>query len=208
MQVPEIIHADEYLVVFNKPTGLLSVPGIGPEKADCLVARAQDAFQGCRIVHRLDRDTSGLIVLARDARTHRDLSVQFQDRQVDKRYEAMVLGEPKAPEGFIDAAIRKDMDRPPRQCIDPNQGRPSQTSWRVIERLGDRARLALTPRTGRSHQLRLHLLHIGHPILGDDLYAPPEALAMVDRLYLHATLLSFKHPATGLDVNFRCPAPF
>ena len=208
MTVPPVIHADDHLVVFMKPTNLLSVPGIGPEKADCLVARAQPTFPGIRIVHRLDRDTSGLIVLARDADTHRDLSIQFQEREVGKRYEALVLGEPAADEGCIDAAIRKDMDNPPRQCIDPEQGRPSQTHWRVLQRLGDRTRLELTPQTGRSHQLRLHLLHIGHPILGDDLYAPPEALALADRLCLHATYLAFRHPGTGEDVAFEHAAPF
>ena len=202
----EVIHADEQLIVFNKPTSLLSVPGIGPEKADCLVARAQRSFPGCRIVHRLDRDTSGLIVLARDAQTHRSLSIQFQERQVVKVYEALVLGEPPQDEGDIDAAIRKDLDNPPRQCIDPVQGRPSQTHWRVLERCGDHARLALSPRTGRSHQLRLHLKHIGHPILGDDLYAPPQALAMADRLCLHATMLAFVHPASGKKVAFTSPA--
>ena len=208
MQAPPVIHADTHLVVFNKPTGLLSVPGIGPKKADCLVARGQDAFPGCRIVHRLDRDTSGVIVLARDAETHRALSIQFQDRLVSKQYEAIVLGAPAKDEGFIDAAIRKDMDCPPRQCIDPEQGRPSQTSWRVLGRHSDRTRLELSPRTGRSHQLRLHLLHIGHPILGDDLYAPPDALAMSDRLCLHATLLTFRHPGTNAEVTFTSPAPF
>jgi tRNA pseudouridine32 synthase/23S rRNA pseudouridine746 synthase len=206
MDVPEVIHADEYLIVFNKPTGLLSVPGIGPQKADCLVARAQHSFPGCRIVHRLDRDTSGVIVLARDAQSHRSLSIQFQEREVAKGYEALVLGEPELDEGDIDAAIRKDLDHPPRQCVDPVQGRPSQTHWRVVERCGDHARLALTPRTGRSHQLRLHLKHIGHPILGDDLYAPSEALAMSDRLCLHATSLAFVHPATGQKVAFTSPA--
>jgi tRNA pseudouridine32 synthase/23S rRNA pseudouridine746 synthase len=208
MQVPPVIHADDFLVVFNKPTHLLSVPGIGPQKADCLVARAQHDFPGCRIVHRLDRDTSGLIVLAQDAQTHRALSIQFQDRLVTKRYEAIVFGTPEKQEGCIDAAIRKDMDRAPRQCIDPEQGKPSQTQWRVLSRQDDRARLELSPRTGRSHQLRLHLLHIGHPILGDDLYAPPEALAMAERLCLHATHLGFTHPGTGEQVSFDCPAPF
>ncbi|MCH2137735.1 MAG: RluA family pseudouridine synthase [Phycisphaerales bacterium] len=208
--MPQVIHADSRLVVFNKPTSLLSVPGIGPDKADCLVARADTEFPGIRIVHRLDRDTSGLIVLARDAQAHRDLSIQFQEREVDKTYEALVLGVPDADEGHIDAAIRKDLDNPPRQCIDPVQGRPSQTCWQVIGRDDDAgtARLSLTPTTGRSHQLRLHLLHIGHPILGDDLYAPPAGLALADRLCLHATMLGFRHPGTGEHLAFTCPAPF
>lgn len=206
--VPPVLHADDSLVVFNKPTGLLSVPGIGPEKMDCLVARADTVFPGIRIVHRLDRDTSGVIVLARDAQTHRHLSIQFQERQTQKTYEAMVLGEPDEDDGLIDAAIRKDLENAPRQCIDPIQGRPSQTQWRILERFDGHARLQLFPRTGRSHQLRLHLLHIGHPILGDDLYAPPEGLAKAGRLCLHATALKLTHPVSGQQVTFESPAPF
>ncbi len=208
MACPDVLHEDDHLVVFAKPTSLLSVPGIGPEKADCLVARAQARFPGIRIVHRLDRDTSGIIVLARDADTHRALSIQFQDREVAKQYEALVMNAPAADEGEIDAAIRKDMDNPPRQCIDPVQGRAAQTRWRVLERLGDHSRLLLSPHTGRSHQLRLHLLHIGHPILGDDLYAPAEGVAMADRLCLHATMLQFTHPATGEPMRIDHRAPF
>lgn len=206
--IPSQIFQDDHLVVFDKPCGLLSVPGIGPEKADCLVARAQSTWPGLRIVHRLDRDTSGVIVLARDADTHRSLSIQFQERQTDKRYEALVHGVPDADSGEIDAAIRKDLDNPPRQCIDPVQGRASQTAWRVLKRCGDHTHVELTPRTGRSHQLRLHLLHIGHPILGDDLYAPPDALAMAPRLCLHATALTVTHPRTGDRVTFQSSATF
>jgi len=187
---------------------MLSVPGIGPEKADCLVSRAQDRFPGARIVHRLDRDTSGVIVLALDAETHRSLSIQFQERQTLKRYEAIVLGSPGADSGVIKAPIRKDLDNPPKQCIDFDRGKPSETAWRVQERLGDRTRLELTPRTGRSHQLRLHLLHIGHPILGDDLYAPPMGLELADRLCLHATMLQVEHPEAGEVLRLESPAPF
>ncbi len=187
---------------------MLSVPGIGPHKADCLASRAADHYPGARIVHRLDRDTSGVIVLARDAESHRHLSIQFQDRQVKKRYEAIVMGEPTDDEGLIDVPIRKDMEHPPLQRVDPVQGKSSVTAWRVLDRAGDRTRLSLTPRTGRSHQLRLHLKHIGHPILGDDLYAPPKALAMAPRLCLHATMLAFTHPGTNDAVSFECAAPF
>jgi tRNA pseudouridine32 synthase/23S rRNA pseudouridine746 synthase len=206
--LPQVLYADDWLVAFNKPVPMLSVPGIGPEKADCLVSRAQEAFPGARIVHRLDRDTSGIIILALNADTHRAMSIQFQDRLIEKHYEAIVMGNPEQDKGLVDAAIRKDLDNRPRQCIDPANGRPSQTAWSVLERLGDRARMKLTPRTGRSHQLRLHLLHIGHPILGDDLYAPPEALAMAPRLCLHATGLAFTHPDTGSRVEIHDPAPF
>ena len=225
------IHADDWLVVLDKSSGLLSVPGIGPEKADCLVARARLRWPTARIVHRLDRDTSGVIVLALDARTHRDLSMQFERRAVTKRYEALVAGHPQADAGSVDLAIRKDLDNPPLQMIDAALGRPSQTSWTLIERL-DRvpaaaraempaaareatdaapfrcARLALAPLTGRSHQLRLHLRAIGHAILGDDLYGTPAECAAATRLCLHATQLSFTHPHTGEMRTFGSPAPF
>jgi tRNA pseudouridine32 synthase/23S rRNA pseudouridine746 synthase len=206
--LPTVLHADESIVVFDKPVPMLSVPGIGPEKADCLASRAAEAYPGARIVHRLDRDTSGVIVLARDAEAHRNLSIQFQDRLVEKRYEAIVMGLVSETEGTIDVPIRKDMEHPPLQCVDLAQGKPSVTEWRLVERDRDRTRLQLTPRTGRSHQLRLHLQHIGHPILGDDLYAPPEGQAMASRLCLHATMLSFTHPATGVRRRFESAAPF
>jgi len=217
------IHADQWLVVLDKSSGLLSVPGIGPEKADCLVARASMRWPTARIVHRLDRDTSGVIVLALDASTHRDLSMQFERRAVSKRYEALVAGHPSADGGSIDLPIRKDLENPPLQVIDAAMGRPSQTSWGVIERLGavpppvrpaeagtalSCARLSLSPLTGRSHQLRLHLRAIGHAILGDDLYGTPGECAAATRLCLHATTLTFTHPGTGERSAFESPSPF
>ena len=206
--LPPIIYRDERLIVLNKPTGLLSVPGIGPEKADCLAARVAAACPGARIVHRLDRDTSGVIVMALDDLAHRQLSVQFQDRLVSKAYIAVVAGVVEKDEGVIDLPMRKDLDDPPRQIIDHEQGRAAVTNWRVLERAGDRTRLELTPLTGRSHQLRLHLLASGHPVLGDDLYAPPEALAMADRLLLHASSLSIIHPETAAPMEFEAECPF
>ena len=119
-----------------------------------------------------------------------------------------MAGQPIAAKGLIDAPIRKDLDNPPRQCVDQVQGKPSQTAWHIMEPLGDHTRLGLSPRTGRSHQLRLHLQHIGHPILGDDLYAPPDVVAMAPRLCLHATQLSFTHPATQERLTLQDPAPF
>ena len=203
-----VIHLDDRLIVLDKPAGLLSVPGIGPEKADCLAARVDAAFPGARIVHRLDRDTSGVILMARDAAAHREMSIQFQERLVAKRYEAIVLGEPAEDGGVIDLPIRKDFDHKPRQMIDHVHGRSAVTRWRVAERLGDRSRIELEPLTGRSHQLRLHLQQLGHPILGDELYAPPEGFAMADRLLLHATRLDVIHPETAAPLTFICPAPF
>ena len=208
LEPPPIIFRDDRIVVVDKPTGLLSVPGIGPEKADCVVARLNAEDPAARIVHRLDRDTSGVMILARDAEAHRALSIQFQDRIVAKRYVAVVGGRLAESEGLIDLPIRKDLDDPPRQRIDLVHGRPSQTRWRVLSQEADRARLELIPETGRSHQLRIHLQTIGHPILGDDLYAPPHLRDRAERLLLHATMLTIVHPATSAPMTFESPCPF
>jgi tRNA pseudouridine32 synthase/23S rRNA pseudouridine746 synthase len=206
--LPPIVYRDERLIVLDKPSGLLSVPGIGPEKADCLAARVAGAVPGARIVHRLDRDTSGVIVMALDDLAHRQLSVQFQDRLVSKTYIAVVAGVVEKDEGVVDLPMRKDLDDPPRQIIDHEHGRPAVTNWRVLHREDDRTRLELTPLTGRSHQLRLHLLVSGHPVLGDDLYAPPDVLALADRLLLHAWKLSIIHPETAAPMTFEAQCPF
>jgi tRNA pseudouridine32 synthase/23S rRNA pseudouridine746 synthase len=205
-----ILLHDRHLVVVDKPAGLLSVPGIGPEKADCLVARLQATAPGARIVHRLDFDTSGVIVLALDADTHRELSRQFQDREVRKRYVAVVAGHVAGDSGEIDLPLRKEAMGSARQMVHPTEGKPSVTRWRVLERLENppRTRLSLEPLTGRSHQLRVHCLAIGHPILGDPLYAPPEWRDAAPRLMLHAEMLEFTHPATGERVCVEATAGF
>jgi len=205
-----IVHLDPQLIVIDKAHGILSVPGIGPDKADCVAVRVAAEFEGARIVHRLDRDTSGLMVLARDAQTHRNLSMQFEARTVRKRYTALVAGHPVNDEATIDLPIAKDLQRAPRQKIDHEHGRPSITHYEVVQRLDNpvRARLHLRPMTGRSHQLRLHLLSIGHPILGDDLYATDEIRALSARLCLHADQLAFTHPVTSLLLEFESTAPF
>ena len=201
-----LIAEGEGFLMVDKACGLLSVPGIGPEKADCLVARVASRFPGARIVHRLDRDTSGVMVLATDAATHRRLSMAFEARQVTKAYHALVAGHPTVDEGFIDLPIRKEAMGSARQVVCHEQGRPSQTRWKLEARLprvpasvrgpeGDPfpcALLRLEPLTGRSHQLRVHLLSIGHPILGDTLYGSPATLAAASRLCLHAGELGFE----------------
>ncbi len=204
------VYVDAQLIVIEKQHGILSVPGIGEDKADCIARRVAEDFAGARIVHRLDRDTSGLMVLGLDASTHRALSMQFEARSVRKEYEALVGGHCVQEHGVIDLPIAKDAANPPRQRIDHEQGRPSVTAWRVLERLANpaRTRVRLEPRTGRSHQLRLHMLTIGYPMIGDDLYAPKELLRLAPRLCLHATLLEFTHPATGERRMFQSPAPF
>lgn len=205
---PAVIYADAALLVADKPSGLLSVPGRGEDKQDCLVARLQHDYPGARIVHRLDRDTSGLIVLARDADTHRELSRQFQDREVEKRYVALVLGNPAQEGGRIELPLRYDPPTKPRHVVDPVGGQWALTEWQLLARHDAYARVALVPHTGRSHQLRVHMLALGHPLLGDSLYAPPEAAPPGSRLCLHAETLGFVHPVHGGRLRFHRPAPF
>ena len=205
----EIVHQDAALLVINKPTLLLSVPGRALDNRDCLVSRLQEnGYPEARIVHRLDWETSGLIVLARDADSHRELSRQFHDRETEKAYTALCWGQPDADSGRIELPLRYDPPNKPRHIVDFEQGKHALTFWRVIERCGSFSRVELTPITGRSHQLRVHLLSIGHPLLGDRLYAHPEALAGAERLCLHASLLVLTHPQTGQRLRFESPAPF
>ena len=205
---PTILLARPRYLLVDKPAGLLSVPGIGPANADCVVVRVGRDHPSARIVHRLDQATSGVMVLALDADAHRELSRQFELRRVEKAYQAMVAGAPAADEGVIDLPMRKDMERKVRHLIDHQQGKPAITQWRVLERLGDRTRLELRPLTGRSHQLRLHLATIGHPILGDVFYAPPQVAEAAPRLLLHAERLAFDDPDSGARVVVESRAPF
>lgn len=195
----------DFLVV-GKPTRMLSVPGKEAHKQDCLITRVQQEFPEARIVHRLDWDTSGLLVLARNARAHSLLSQAFQNRKTQKRYIARI-DEPLDPaEGDIDRPIGPDLDRRPRYRIDPEHGRPSQTHYRTLDTQPDFTRIALEPITGRSHQLRVHLLSLGRPIQGDSLYHPEHARH--DRLMLHAEQLGFPDPETGTWQQYELPAPF
>lgn len=202
----EIRFSDEDIVIVSKPTLLLSVPGRGADKQDCVVSRLERDFPGIREVHRLDWETSGLMLLARNKAAHRGLSRQFQEREVDKSYIAVVAGVPEAVSGEIDLPLRCDWPNRPRQMVDPVAGKPSLTRWELLGAEGERSRLRLFPVTGRSHQLRVHLMSIGHPILGDRLYAHDEALAMAERLLLHATTLSFAHPVSAEAMHF-CDEP-
>lgn len=192
-----LIHLDAHVIVADKPAGLLCVPGRGPDKADCLAARVAARWPGAKPVHRLDMGTSGLVVFGRDAAMHRALSMAFAARQVAKRYEAVVAGLPAEDSGEIDLPLICDWPNRPRQIVDHGVGKPSQTRWRVITRDAGRgtSRLALEPVTGRSHQLRVHLASIGHAILGDELYAPPEWHAAAPRLLLHACALQLPEVA-------------
>jgi len=209
-----IVFANERLVAFDKPAGLLSVPGNGPENQDCLAARAREHFPDALIVHRLDRETSGVIVLALNPDTHRALGMQFERRQTEKTYIAVAAGAYEHDEGEIDLPMRPDIDNRPRSIIDPVQGRAALTRWRVLERSPTfdgsppTTRLELSPHTGRTHQLRLHLSAIGRPILGDSLYAPPEVRAMSPRLMLHAQTLIVTDPGSGERLRLHAPCPF
>ena len=206
-----VVHEDAHLLVLDKPAGLLCVPGRGEDKQDCLSARATARWPDALVVHRLDMGTSGLVLMARSPAVQRALGDAFAAQQVWKRYEAVVdgvLGE--SPHwSVIDAPLMADWPRRPLQKVDP-AGKPSLTRWRVLETLPSRgaSRLLLEPRTGRSHQLRVHLASIGHTILGDALYGDEDNQGRAPRLMLHASVLQLRHPASGEAVRFESPPRF
>ncbi len=207
-QVPlSILHADDDIVVADKPAGLLSVPGRGIERADCLIARLRAEFPSVLLVHRLDLDTSGVIIFALTAQAQAHLGQQFENRRTQKRYVALVSGHPLEKRGRVDLPLIVDWPNRPRQKVCHETGRPAQTDWRVLRHEGDNARMRLVPVTGRSHQLRVHMQALGHPILGDTLYARGAA-ADFPRLMLHAEELRLTHPMTGQPQTFRAPTPF
>jgi len=203
-----VVLRDDALLIVNKPSGLLSVPGRGAEKADCLVSRVQANDPTARIVHRLDMETSGLLILALSDEVQRAMSMLFEWRAVAKTYIALVAGQPQAENGRVDLPLAKDWPNRPLQKMDHECGKASQTDWKVIERREGFTRLQLTPLTGRTHQLRVHMDAIGHPILGDTLYGTSTSRAMAERLALHASALSFEHPVSGADVRVHSDPDF
>lgn len=205
-----LIHVDPSLIVADKASGLLSVPGRGADKQDCLSRRLQADYPDALIVHRLDFDTSGLLVLARGKEMHRRLSILFQSRQVEKRYVAVVRGILARSSGEIRLPLIVDWPNRPRHKVDFVSGKPSLTLYRVLshDARTQCSRLELTPATGRTHQLRVHLQALGHPILGDTLYNDTVSLGNTQRLLLHAEFLAFAHPESGDYLQFRSPAPF
>lgn len=203
----DLLHVDEDLLAVVKPAGLLSVPGKGAALADCLISRLQAEYPGVLLVHRLDRDTSGVMIFARNANAQRHLGLQFEKRHTKKRYVARVAGRVQGDSGRVDLPLIVDWPNRPRQRIDHDEGRAAQTDWQVIDRTEDETRVALTPITGRSHQLRVHMLSLGHPILGDTLYAEGAAQDH-PRMMLHAELLELRHPTGGRWMQFEAPAPF
>ncbi|MBI5006627.1 MAG: RluA family pseudouridine synthase [Nitrosomonadales bacterium] len=200
-----LIYQDDSLLVVNKPAGLLAVPGRGEDKQDCLVARLLQNFPDVLVVHRLDMATSGLMLFARRAGRQRRLSQMFQEREVGKRYIAVVSGKLEQEAGEISLPLIRDWPNRPKQMVDHEQGKPSLTRYRLLGMESGSSRLELEPITGRTHQLRVHLAAIGHPILGDALYGDVTSAA---RLLLHACSLSFNHPVSGEPLNFTSPAPF
>ncbi|MEM1386554.1 MAG: RluA family pseudouridine synthase [Pseudomonadota bacterium] len=203
----DIVHVDHAILVLNKPSGLLSVPGKGDALADCLLTRAQAAFPEALLVHRLDRDTSGIIVFAMEPSAQRHLGLQFEKRQVQKNYVAQVWGHVDTQSGTIDLPLAVDWPNRPKQKVDPDHGKAAITDWRVIRRAEYTTRLRLMPKTGRSHQLRVHLKEIGHPICGDPFYATGPARDF-PRLMLHSQSVRLRHPDGGVGVTYKTKVPF
>ncbi|MEC8294217.1 MAG: RluA family pseudouridine synthase [Pseudomonadota bacterium] len=203
----EILHEDHEIVVVNKPSGLLSVPGRGEHLADCLISRVQAVFPQALLVHRLDRDTSGVMVFGLTPHAQRSLSMQFEKRTTKKSYIARVDGRIAEKTGTVDLPLIVDWPNRPRQMVDHENGKEAITNWRVLKASDVETRVRLTPKTGRSHQLRVHMLALGHVILGDPLYATGAA-ADHPRLMLHSEELRINHPESGKGMSFRAKAPF
>jgi tRNA pseudouridine32 synthase/23S rRNA pseudouridine746 synthase len=203
----DILHHDHELLLVNKPSGLLSVPGRGEHLSDCLIARVQEAFPEALLVHRLDMDTSGVMVFGLTPHAQRHLGLQFEKRQVKKAYVARVWGLIAEKTGEVDLPLIVDWPNRPLQKVDPENGKPAQTEWRVMRQGNGETRVRLYPRTGRSHQLRVHMREIGHPILGDPFYATGAARDF-PRLMLHAESLRLRHPDGGKGLTFSVKAPF
>ena len=202
-----VIHRDGAVLVVDKPSGLLSVPGKGAHLSDCLIARVQSAFPEALLVHRLDRDTSGAMIFALTPHAQRHLGLQFEKRQVRKAYVARVWGTVAEDAGTVDLPLIVDWPNRPLQKVDHEAGRAAVTDWRVIRREAGTTRVRLYPRTGRSHQLRVHMAEIGHPILGDPFYATGPAREF-PRLMLHSESLRIRHPEGGVGMSFAAPVPF
>ncbi|MCK0096980.1 RluA family pseudouridine synthase [Yoonia sp. F2084L] len=201
-----ILHDDHQVLLVEKPSGLLSVPGKGPHLADCLLARVQAVFPMALLVHRLDRDTSGVMIFALTPHAQRHLGLQFEKRQTRKTYVARVWGEMAEKTGTVDLPLIVDWPNRPLQIVDHENGKQAVTDWRVMRVKDGESRVRLMPRTGRSHQLRVHMLALGHPILGDPFYATGEARDH-PRLMLHSETLQFRHPdgGQGMRITAKCP---
>lgn len=203
----DIAHVDDDLIVLRKPSGLLTTEGRAGGMEDCLLSRARERWPDALPVHRLDMDTSGVVLFVRSEVAQSAAAKQFEARRVTKTYIARVMGRVQPDQGEINLPIRKDYQRRPIHEVHPD-GKPARTLWQVDRSEGDVTRLKLTPITGRTHQLRVHMAYQGHPILGDRLYAPDKVLAKADRLQLHAASIALRHPITGEGVTFSAACPF
>ena len=203
-----VLHEEDEILVLSKQSGLLSVAGKPAEHADCIESRAKAEYPQARIVHRLDRETSGVIVMAMNAKSHRHLGLQFERRKIGKKYIARVWGAVTQDRGVVDLPLTCDWPNRPKQMVDVESGRAALTEWEVLEREQGATRMSLSPRTGRSHQLRVHMLTIGHPIIGDSFYATGAAFTSADRLQLHAESITLHHPSDGKLTTFTAPCPF
>ena len=204
----DIIYQDKDILVVNKPSGLLSVPGRDPAHRDSIYARILADSPNAQVVHRLDMSTSGVIVFALRRNAEKELKRQFRDRETKKTYFARVAGHMKNDYGTVDLPLICDWPNRPKQKVDHKLGKPSLTHYEVISRAKRSTLVKLTPITGRSHQLRVHMLAIGHPILGDNFYADPLAKRLASRLLLHAHELTIKQPYSGKELTFNCDTPF
>ena len=204
----DVVYHDDDVLVLNKPPGLLSVPGRKPEHKDSLQSRAQQLFPSATTVHRLDMETSGLLVMALNKPSHVHLSRQFEHRLVSKQYRARVFGHMPAEQGVVEAPLICDWPNRPRQMVDREHGKPATTHWQLLQQDALTSWVSLTPVTGRSHQLRVHMLHLGHPILGDALYATGQALQMSPRLALQSQQLGFTSPGDGSVLTFKLEDEF
>ncbi len=202
-----VLHHDHELLLVDKPSGLLSVPGKGEHLADCLIERVQRVFPDALLVHRLDRDTSGVMVFAMTRHAQRHLNLQFEKRQVKKVYVARIFGRLEERQGTVDLPLIVDWPNRPLQHVDHENGKQAVTDWRVVKYEERATRVRLFPQTGRSHQLRVHMLEIGHPILGDPFYATGEARD-APRLMLHAESLRISHPDGGKGETYKAKCPF
>ncbi|WP_049721454.1 RluA family pseudouridine synthase [Gilvimarinus polysaccharolyticus] len=205
-----LVYEDSAFIIANKPSGLLTVPGRGPEKQDCLINRLLTSHPNSRIVHRLDQPTSGIVIVPQSYEALRHIGRQFETRQVSKRYIAVVAGIVEQDEGSVELPLICDWPNRPRQMVDWDNGKAALTHYQVLSRDSNtqQTRVALTPVTGRSHQLRVHMLALGHPILGDTLYAPEAVIAASPRLLLHAEYIGFEHPITAAPLSIESLAPF
>lgn len=203
-----LIYRDDHLLVVDKPEGLLSVPGRGEHLADCLIARLSVEYPEVLLCHRLDRDTSGIMVFALTKEAQRKMGRMFEVKRVKKRYVARVAGQVAEASGTIDLPLIVDWPNRPLQHVNHETGKPSVTDWTRVAIEGETTRMSLMPRTGRSHQLRVHMQSLGHPILGDPFYATGAARDDYSRMMLHAEGLKFEHPVAGKMMRLEAPCPF